>query len=121
MKTILVIDDDPSLRSDLLDLLTFESYDVIGAEDGQQGITSAREQQPDLIICDISMPVLDGFGVVSALREDLCTAGIPIILLSAYHDQTTVQKGLRLGATAFLAKPYSLDAILEMVRQHVGT
>jgi CheY-like chemotaxis protein len=120
MKRILVIDDNASLRSDLLDLLGFEGYDAIEAENGEVGILAAREQLPDLIICDISMPVLDGFEVISVLRQHSQTEAIPVILLSAHTDQPTVQKGLELGAAAFLPKPYNLDDVLAVVRKYAG-
>lgn len=120
MKKILVIDDDEHLRSNLLDVLGFEGYEALGAENGRQGIQFAQEFQPDLIICDITMPLMDGFEVITTLCQNPQTSGIPIILLSAHKDQASVQKGLRLGAVAHLPKPYNLSDLLTTVHTHVG-
>jgi CheY-like chemotaxis protein len=120
MKKILVIDDDAPLRSNLIDALGFEGYEVLGAENGHEGIRSAQEHQPDLIICDITMPVMDGFEVIAALCQGSQTGRIPVVLLSAHKDQATVQKGLRLGAVAHLPKPYNLADLLMTVRAQIG-
>jgi CheY-like chemotaxis protein len=120
MKTILVIDDDEHLRSNLLDTLGFEGYETVGAENGHEGIQSVQEHQPDLIICDITMPVMNGFEVIAALCQDPQTSRIPVIFLSAHKDQATVQKGLQLGAAAHLPKPYNLADLLTAVRAQIG-
>ena len=77
MKKILVIEDEPIVRSNILELLEGEDYDAVGAENGVIGAMSAREHLPDLIICDVMMPELDGYGVLTALRQDPATATIP--------------------------------------------
>lgn len=120
MKRILVIEDEVHLRWDLLDILGFEGFDALGAENGREGIVSAQDSQPDLIICDITMPGVDGFQVLSALRQDARTSGIPVVLLSAHSDYATVQRGLQLGAAACLPKPYDLSELLMTVRTQVG-
>ncbi len=120
MKKVLIIDDDERPRPDLLEIFGFEGYKALGAENGHEGILSAREQLPDLIICDITMPVLDGSGVLAALCQDSQTSNIPVIFLSAHKDQTTVQKGLQLGAVAHLPKPYNLTDLLATVRAQTG-
>lgn len=120
MKKILVIDDDKHLRSDLLEMLAFEGYDPVEAENGHEGLLCAQAHQPDLIICDIAMPVLDGFGVIAALREEPRTADIPVIFLSARTAQEHIQTGTRLGAIAYLPKPYQLKDLLFAIRTHIG-
>ena len=120
MKTILVIDDEEQLRTDLIDILGFEGYQTIGAENGHEGVQAAQDHQPDLIICDISMPVMDGFAVLNALCQDSQTSTIPVILLSAHHDPVTVQKGAQLGAVDHLPKPYYLNDLLAAVRVQLG-
>jgi DNA-binding response OmpR family regulator len=117
---VLVIEDDTHLRSDLIEILGFEGYAALGAENGHDGLLLAQEHRPNLIICDITMPVLDGFGVIAALREDLQTADIPVIFLSARSEQHFVQKGLQLGAAAYVSKPYDPKDLLAAVQAQIG-
>lgn len=83
---ILVIEDEFFIRENLLELLEIEGFDAVGAENGLVGVRLAKEYQPDLILCDVMMPELDGFGVLKALREDSATATIPFLFLSASGD-----------------------------------
>ncbi|MBZ0148640.1 MAG: response regulator [Pseudorhodoplanes sp.] len=119
MKRVLVIEDDEDLRSDLITVLEFEGYEAIGAENGQQGVLMARQHLPDLIICDVTMPVLDGFEVIMALHQNLQTAAIPVIFLSARSDKAAIERGMRLGAAAYVRKPYSLKGLLAAVGTHL--
>jgi DNA-binding response OmpR family regulator len=120
MKKILVIEDEEQLRSDLVTIFGFEGYDAIGAENGRTGIQIAQQFLPDLIICDVNMPVLDGFGVITELRQDSKTAEIPIIFLSARNDRLTIEHGMQLGAAAYLRKPCDLSEVLDAVRAQIG-
>lgn len=120
MKTILVIEDDTHLRSDLIDLLSLEGYEASGAENGHEGLLSVQNHQPDLIICDISMPELDGYGVIAALHEDPQTASIPLIFLSAHSEAASIDNGMRLGAVAHFSKPYDVDELLATIRAQLG-
>jgi DNA-binding response OmpR family regulator len=120
MKKILVIEDEELLRSELIKVLGFEGYEAIGAGNGRDGVLSAQTNQPHLIICDLSMPALDGFGVITQLSHDPHTAAIPVILLSGHADQDAVQQGLQMGAADYLVKPYILEKLLASVRTHVG-
>jgi CheY-like chemotaxis protein len=88
-KKILVIEDEHTLRKDMLDMLGYEGFDGVGAEDGLEGLKMARQEKPDLIICDIMMPGdLKGFDVLAELRKDRMTALIPFIFLTARTDRT---------------------------------
>ena len=116
MTRILVVEDEATLRLNVLQVLKFEGYEASGAENGKIGLKLAREQLPDLIICDIAMPVLDGFGLVAELRQDPAICAIPIILLTAKAEAPAVQKGIALGANAYITKPFSLPDLLEQVR-----
>jgi DNA-binding response OmpR family regulator len=116
MKQILVIDDRSSLRDNLVEILSLEDYDVIEAEDGLQGVQLARLHRPDLILCDVMMPGLDGFGVLRELHGDPTTATIPVIFLSAKVDAATVQQGLELGARCYVTKPFELPDLLAVIR-----
>jgi signal transduction histidine kinase len=119
MKKILVIEDAHSLRRDILEMLSFEGYDVVGAEDGLVGVDRAREVIPDLIICDIMMPGRDGYGVLEELRRDPATASIPFIFLTARTDRVDVRQGMELGADDYLTKPFTASELLATVSTRI--
>jgi CheY-like chemotaxis protein/two-component sensor histidine kinase len=112
---ILVVEDDASIRSSLVDLLDAEDYDVRGADDGAEGVQQARDFLPDLIICDIMMPEIDGYGVLDQLRLDPATATIPFIFLTAKADRADLRRGMGLGADDYLTKPFTRDEILTAI------
>ena len=85
LRKILVVEDEQSLRKDIIEMLSYEGFEVIGAENGRVGIEQAREHLPDLIICDIMMPEVDGYSVLDELRKETQTAAIPFIFLFAFH------------------------------------
>ncbi|MCC6613656.1 MAG: response regulator [Anaerolineae bacterium] len=119
MKKVLVIEDNDALRRDLLEILSLEAYEVIGATNGRDGILLAEKHEPHLIICDVNMPVLNGFGVIAALQQNRQTASIPVIFLSARYEQDTVNRGVQLGAIAYLTKPFILSELLETIGIHI--
>jgi len=104
MATLLVIEDEVPLRANLVRILSAEGYRVIAAADGDEGIRRAREGRPDLVICDILMPLVDGFGVLASLRSQPETAAIPFIFLTASADKETLARGLRSGANEYVTK-----------------
>ncbi|MEP0872831.1 EAL domain-containing protein [Trichocoleus desertorum AS-A10] len=112
MKKILVIEDDLPVRENILELLEAEEFDVIGAENGAVGVQMARKHLPDLILCDVMMPELDGHGVLATLRTDPATAAIPFIFLTAKADKTDFRQGMNLGADDYLTKPCTADELL---------
>ncbi|MBI5082437.1 MAG: response regulator [Chloroflexi bacterium] len=116
MKTILVIEDEDLIRLNLMDLLDAENYNVISATDGAQGVQLARDHHPDLIVCDIMMPELDGYGVLAELRGDAATASIPFIFLSARAEQADRQRGIELGADDYLTKPFTRRELLDAIQ-----
>ncbi len=112
---ILVIEDDRSIRQNLLDLLALEEFKVIAAENGRIGVLLAQEEIPDLIICDVMMPELDGHGVLKILRQTPTTATIPFIFLTAKSDQTDFRQGMELGADDYLTKPFTRAELLAAI------
>jgi two-component system, OmpR family, alkaline phosphatase synthesis response regulator PhoP len=104
-KKILVIEDERATRSNLLKFLESEGYTAIGAENGRLGIQSACENLPDLIICDILMPELDGYDVLTELQKEPETAAIPFIFLTVATDPEHFRQGMQLGADDYLSKP----------------
>jgi signal transduction histidine kinase len=114
-RKVLVIDDTADIRMIISETLKFYGYQAIAAADGASGIQLAREQRPDLIICDINMPGLDGYGTLTALREDETTATIPFIFLSGATEKINVRRGMELGADDYLTKPFTHKELLAAV------
>lgn len=115
MNKILVIEDERAIRLNLLKLLSVEGFQSIGAENGNRGVELAKLEHPDLIICDILMPELDGYGVLKALQQDPFTATIPFIFLSAKADRADWRQGMKLGADDYLTKPFTRADLLEAI------
>jgi len=115
MTTILVMEDEPTLRQNIAEFLSIEGYDVLQAEDGQVGLNLARERVPELIISDISMPVLDGYEVLLQLRQNPAYSSIPFIFLTAMTDRSFVRHGMELGADDYLTKPFTYPELIAAV------
>jgi len=98
MKKILVIEDEPEMRRNLTTILRLEKFHPLAAENGHVGIELAKKEKPDLILCDVMMPKLDGHGVLKALRDDPNTVTIPFIFLTAKGEKGDVRDGMNLGA-----------------------
>ena len=116
MKKILVIEDDQSLKELLIDILENEGYQVFYAHNGKSGIQLAKEIIPDLIICDIMMPGIDGYSVKTSLSDDMSTALIPFIYLSALAEKKDIRHGMELGADDYITKPFKIDEITNAVK-----
>lgn len=114
--TVLVIDDEAELREELLDILTFEDFNAIEAANGTEGIAKAREESPDLIICDVGMPDMDGYQVLEALQKDSSTATIPFIFLTAFADHANQRRGMSLGADDYMTKPFTKEDLLTAIQ-----
>ena len=112
MKTILVIEDQPLMRRNLATILEMEGYDVLVADNGRAGIELAKDELPDLILCDIMMPGVDGYGVLTSLRSHRSTAMIPFIFLTAKGEKTDFRTGMNLGADDYLTKPVAKRDLL---------
>jgi CheY-like chemotaxis protein len=115
MAKVLVIEDQEVLRESILNILNTRGFNAIGAEDGRRGLQLATEWVPDLILCDIRMPGLDGYEVLSSLRQDPLTATIPFLFLTAETIQTVASKGKLLGANGYLLKPFTTAELLEAI------
>lgn len=115
MKRILVIEDEDNLRENLTEILSFEGYEIIQAENGKIGLEMALENIPDLILCDVMMPEMDGYEVLAALRENPATRLIPFILLTALAEREKMRKGMELGADDYIVKPFGISELLQSV------
>jgi len=113
---ILVIEDDPAIRSNLVEILGEEGFEVMAAENGADGVALALARRPDLAICDITMPILDGYGVLRAVREHPSTASLPFIFLTAKAERSDVRTGMTLGADDYLTKPFTIPELLDAVQ-----
>lgn len=116
MTKILVIEDEAALRSEILDMLDAEGFVSLSAENGQAGVKTAIAEIPDLIICDVMMPVLDGYGVLQGVRTHPATAMIPFIFLTAKGSIEDLRHGMNLGADDYIIKPFTYKDLLEAVR-----
>ena len=117
MTKILVIEDEESVRENILELLDTEGFQVIAARNGRIGLHLAQKESPDLILCDVRMPELDGYGVLTGLRSQPTTAIIPFIFLTAKAAKTDLSFGLEWGANAYITKPFTLVELLEAIEQ----
>src|SRR5437773_3861592 len=113
MKKILVIEDEPEMRRNITSLLRYCHYQPMPAENGRLGVEAARREKPDLILCDVMMPELDGYGVLQALQSDASLARTPFIFLTAKGEKNDLRSGMDLGADDYLTKPV---ANAELVR-----
>jgi two-component system sensor histidine kinase/response regulator len=116
MKKILVIEDETSVRQNLVDLLSTEGFLPIEARDGEEGARLAWEMLPDVILCDITMPKMDGFGVLSKIGRDPATATIPFLFLTARTEREDLRQGMNMGADDYIMKPFSIDDVLHAIR-----
>lgn len=115
MKKILVIEDEATVRSNILEILEFEQFDAVSAENGLIGALWAQEYLPDLVICDVMMPEINGYEVLNALRQNPMTATIPFIFLTAMADHSDRRRGMELGADDYLTKPFTTDELLAAI------
>jgi len=107
MEKILLIEDNEALRDNTAEILSLAQFEVIAAENGKIGIELARLHQPNLIICDIMMPVLDGYGVFQILNKEPALQQIPFIFLSAKSERNDLRKGMEMGADDYITKPFT--------------
>lgn len=112
MQAVLVVEDDLDTRDLYLECLEAEGFTAIGAENGQIGVNKARQMLPDVVVCDIMMPDLDGYGVLADLHRDPTTAGIPVIFLSAKFSKADLRQGMELGVDDYLTKPCTAEELL---------
>src|SRR5262249_8797266 len=115
MKKVLAIDDSAEIRMIINETLNLFGVQTLVAEDGTAGVNLAQDHLPALILCDINMPNLDGYGTLKALREHEATAFIPFIFLSGATDRITIRKGMELGADDYLTKPFSPKELMAAV------
>jgi DNA-binding response OmpR family regulator len=120
MKRILVIEDEELLLEPLCELLRFEKFAPIAAQSGEEGLEKARSERPDLILCDVMLPGMDGYTVLQKLRDDVSTAAIPVVFLTALAERWNIRKGMETGADDYLGKPVLKHELLAAIRTQLG-
>lgn len=120
MPKILIIEDEDPLRENVVDVLSLEGFDVLSAPDGRVGVALARQHLPDVIVCDIAMPHMDGYQVLEALRSDDNTTSIPFIFLTARIDRPFVRHGMELGADDYITKPFTHQELLSALQSRLS-
>lgn len=116
---ILFIEDNPEIRENVTEILELDGFEVIAATNGKEGLDIAREELPDLIVCDIMMPVMDGFTVLYFLTKDAKTADIPFIFLTAKVDRFDFRKGMEMGADDYITKPFEDVELINAIRSRL--
>jgi CheY-like chemotaxis protein len=119
MKKILLIEDNKDVRENTAEILELAQYTVITAINGKEGVELAKKEKPDLIICDIMMPVLDGHGALHLLSKNEETAGIPFIFLTAKAERSDFRKGMEMGADDYLTKPFDDVELLNAIESRL--
>lgn len=112
---ILIIEDEPQMRRNMVTVLKMEGFEALAAENGRVGVELALRERPALILCDVMMPELDGYGVLAALRADPATAGTPFLFLTAKGEKADLRLGMNSGADDYLTKPVDLTDLLAAV------
>lgn len=116
MIKVLVIEDDPAIRANIRDLLELQGFEVVLAVNGREGVERFRSERPALVICDLKLPELDGFGVLETLRNEAEGGDTPFIFLSAHAERAQIRKGMKLGADDYLPKPFTSRELLDAIQ-----
>jgi CRP-like cAMP-binding protein/CheY-like chemotaxis protein len=115
MRSLLIIDDHDDIRENIAEILTLAGYRTITAENGKKGVEAAQKEKPDLVICDIMMPELDGYGVLHLLKKNPETENIPLIFLTAKTERSDFRKGMEMGADDYITKPFDDIELLNAI------
>jgi CheY-like chemotaxis protein len=117
---LLIIENCDEVRENLAEMLEFFGYLITTASNGREGVKACIEEPPDLILCDIKMSDLDGYGVLNLLSRDERTRGIPLIFISAKTEPKDIKLGIDLGASGYISKPFSKDEVLSLIHSCLG-
>jgi CheY-like chemotaxis protein len=120
MIRIHIIDDEADLRSEIAERFTFEGFETIESGDGIQAIDDALRHRPDIMLCDIWMPRMDGFAVLETVRSHPDLKHIPFIVMTSLTDHEVANRVHQLGANHYVSKPFSFPDLIEVVRNHTG-
>ncbi|MFZ6014267.1 MAG: response regulator [Bacteroidota bacterium] len=119
-KKVLLIEDSPDIRENTTELLELEGYIVMACVNGREGLAALKESIPDLILCDVRMPVMDGYELLTEAKKDSVFLTIPFVLMSAFVERTDIDYAVKLGADAYLPKPFHTDELLKVIGRFIG-
>ncbi|TKB96060.1 response regulator [Pedobacter cryophilus] len=117
MKTILLLEDNPLVRDNIAEILTINGFEVIETNNGKEGLNALKERLPDLILCDIMMPVINGHEFLIEIKKNELTAKIPFIFISAISEKKEIKYSLGLGANDYVTKPFEQDELIEKINK----
>lgn len=120
MKSVLIIEDNKLILENSAELLELEQFRVLKACNGQEGLEMALKNKPDLIICDIMMPEINGFDLIKILKQEASLKNIPFIFFTASAEKSEIKRGLDAGANDYIVKPFDTDNLIELVRKYIG-
>ena len=115
----MVVDDDPDVRLLVRSFLSRENGDVIEATTGAEALALAREQRPDLVLLDLRLPGMDGHAVLRELRSDPSFSGLPVVVVSAFADRSSIDAAFAEGATRYVTKPFDRDELIEVIAEEI--
>jgi DNA-binding response OmpR family regulator len=115
MKRILVIEDNDGVREEIVDILRFEGFEVRDAENGRIGLEVVRSWAPDVVICDLMMPELDGYATLTEVRADPASSAVAFICLTARGEITDTRRAMDIGADGYVTKPFTVDDLIDAV------
>jgi|JI10StandDraft_1071094.scaffolds.fasta_scaffold26701_3 serine/threonine-protein kinase PpkA len=116
MTTVLIVEDDDAIRSNITRLLRLEGFEIVSAVNGREGLERMRQTLPDLVVSDVSMPEMDGFAMLEAVRADRMLSTIPVLFLTALDDRASMRRGMTAGADDYLAKPFTRVELLDAIQ-----
>lgn len=117
MKTILIIEDNPEIRENITEILELASFNVVSAENGKEGILAAGKMFPDIILCDIMMPEVNGYEVLKGLKQNPFTAHIPFVYVTASAEKSEVKLAMDMGADGYVRKPFDTKELIDTIEK----
>ena len=115
MKTVLIIEDNLDIRENTGEILELTGFRVLSSEDGRHGITLAGDEKPDVILCDIMMPGIDGYQVFKELKANQATSSIPFIYVTASGERNEIKQAMEMGAYGYIRKPFDVDELVRLI------
>jgi CheY-like chemotaxis protein len=115
MKTVLIVEDNTTIRENISEILGLKGYAILTAVNGKTGLALAKEKRPDIILCDVMMPEMDGYNVFNSLKESPDTMNIPFIFITASADRKDIEKGLVVGADGYITKPFDGNELCAII------
>jgi len=120
MKKVLIIEDNKDIRENIDELLQLSNFEVVTANNGQEGVEVIQKEKPDLILCDVHMPVMNGYQVLEAVKSKPETAKIPFVFITSSSQKKAIEKGVLSGADSYLVKPFQMEELQGTINKLLG-